>query len=88
MEKGDTHKGTLRREVLEEADVEIEVLSRIGLMHLKHTTPKPKDYPYSYPDFLWPIYAASFAGWRLDAKDINFLFKVEVHYVIFNCEIF
>ena len=68
VEKGETHEGILRREVLKEAGVEIEVLARIGLMHLKHTTPKPKDYPYSYPDFLWPIYAASFAGWRLDAK--------------------
>ena len=68
VEKGETHEETLRRELLEEAGAEIEVRGQIGLVHLKHTTPRPADYPYPYPDFLWPVYAASFVAWKTDAK--------------------
>ena len=68
VEEGETHEETLRRELLEEAGVEIDVLRRLGFVHLKHTTPKPRDHPYPYPDFIWPIYAASFTGWKPEAK--------------------
>ncbi len=68
VEEGETHEETLKRELLEEAGVEIEVGDQIGLVHLKHTTPKPKDYPYIYPDFLWPVYVATFTADRPDAK--------------------
>jgi len=44
------------------------VRDQIGLVHLKHATPRPTDYPYPYPDFLWPVYVASFVVWRTDAK--------------------
>ena len=37
-------------------------------VHLRHTTPKPKGYPYLYPDFLWPVYVGSVVGLRPDAK--------------------
>ena len=62
VEEGETHEETLRRELVEEAGVEIEVGTRIGLVHLRHTTPRPKDHPYPYPDFLWPVYVASFVS--------------------------
>ena len=68
MEEGETHEETLRRELLEEAGVEIEVRGQFGLVHLKHTAPRPRDYPYPYPDFLWPVYVASFVAWRTDAQ--------------------
>jgi 8-oxo-dGTP pyrophosphatase MutT (NUDIX family) len=68
VEEGEAHEEALRRELLEEAGVEIEVLGRVGFVHLRHTTPKPRDHPFLYPDFLWPVYAARFAGWRHDAR--------------------
>ena len=68
VEEGETFEETLRRELLEEAGVEIEVMGQVGLVHLKHTTPKPKDHPYPYPDFLWPVYVASVVGERPEAK--------------------
>ena len=68
VEEGETHEETLRRELLEEAGIEIRIGAQIGLVHLRHTTAKPKGYPYPYPDFLWPVYAASFVREQPDAK--------------------
>ena len=68
VEEGETHEETLHRELLEEAGVEIKMMDQIGLVHLRHTTPKPENYPYPYPDFLWPVYVASFVRPRPDAK--------------------
>ena len=68
VERGETFEETLRRELLEEAGVEIEVMGQIGFAHLKHMTPRPEVYPYPYPDFFWPIYVALFAGSRPEAK--------------------
>ena len=68
VEEAETFEETLRRELLEEAGVEIKVGLQVGLVHLRHTTPKPKGYPYLYPDFLWPVYVASFVRERPDAK--------------------
>ena len=68
VEEGETHEETLQRELLEEAGVEIRAGPQIGLVHLRHTTPKPKGYPHPYPDFLWPVYAASFVGLIPGAK--------------------
>ena len=68
VEEGENHEEALKREIFEEAGVEIEAGDQIGLVHLTHTTPKPKDYPYPYPDFLWPVYVASFRGLSPEAK--------------------
>ena len=53
---------------LEDAGEGLSVMAQIGLVHLRHTTPKPKGYPYLYPDFLWPVYVASVVGLRPGAK--------------------
>ena len=68
VEKGETFEETLRRELLEGTGLEIKVMDQIGLVHLRHTTPKPKDYPFIYPDFLWPIFVASVLADKPDAK--------------------
>ena len=68
VKQGETHEETLQRELLEEAGVEIKLMAQIGLVRLRHTTPKPKNYPYLYPDFLWPVYVASFVRQRPGAK--------------------
>ena len=68
VEDGETHVETLQRELLEEAGAEIRAIVQFGLIHLRHTTPKPKDHPYPYPDFLWPVYVASFVRSRPEAR--------------------
>jgi 8-oxo-dGTP pyrophosphatase MutT (NUDIX family) len=68
VEDGETHRETLQRELLEEAGAEIRAIVQFGLIHLKHTTPKPKGHPYPYPDFLWPVYLASFVKSRPEAR--------------------
>ncbi len=68
VEDGETHVETLQRELLEEAGAEIRVVVQFGLIHLKDTTPMPKGHPCPYPDFLWPIYVASFVTSRPEAR--------------------
>ena len=68
VEESETAEETLLRELLEEAGVDIEVKDQVGFMHLKHTTPKPKDHPHPYPDFFWPVFAASFVKFQPGAK--------------------
>lgn len=60
IEHGETQMETLRREIEEEAGIEIAEIERIGFIHLRHRTPKPPDYPYPYPDFFWPIFIARY----------------------------
>ena len=71
VEEGETFEETLRRELLEEAGVEINVKAQIGLVHLRHTTPKPKNHPFPYPDFLWPVYVASLVVQMPEAKVVD-----------------
>lgn len=66
VEEGETHGEALRREVFEEARVELAIMGRIGFMHLRHTSPKPEDYRYLYPVFIWQIWAASLVEFRPD----------------------
>ncbi len=66
VEEGETHDEALRREVFEEARVELAIMGRIGFMHLRHTSPKPEDYRYLYPVFIWQIWAASLVEFRPD----------------------
>ena len=71
VEEGETFEETLRRELLEEAGVEINVKAQIGLVHLRHTTAKPKNYTFPYPDFLWLVYVASVVGQMPEAKVVD-----------------
>ena len=49
---------TLRREVLEETGWTLKELNILGFMHFYHLGPRPAEYQYPYPDFIWPIYIA------------------------------
>jgi 8-oxo-dGTP pyrophosphatase MutT (NUDIX family) len=60
-EGDETPEQTVRREVLEETGVHIERPVLIGFMHLHHLTPKPADYEFLYPDFLWVVYQSEAA---------------------------
>ena len=60
VEAGESHLEALRRELVEEASVEITEVHQLGFMHLRHETPKPTDYPYLYPDLFWPIFRAEY----------------------------
>ncbi len=62
VEAGESHLDAIRRELVEEAGVEIRDVRSLGFMHLRHATPKPPDYPYLYPDFFWPIFIAEYDG--------------------------
>ena len=57
-EAGETLEAALRREVLEETGWTLGEIALLGTRHLHHLAPKPPDYPYPYPDFLWIIYMA------------------------------
>ncbi len=85
MEEGETFEETLQRELLEEAGLEVGVMDQIGLVHLRHTTPKPKNYPFIYPDFLWPVFVASVLADKPDAKvDDGYEIRAQVRQV-YNC---
>ena len=54
----ETLEETLHREVLEETGWTLKKVSPLGFMNFHHLAPKPADYAYPYPDFLWIIYSA------------------------------
>lgn len=54
----ETPEETLRREVLEETGWTLNRVSPLGFVHFHHLAPRPADYAYPYPDFLWMIYTA------------------------------
>lgn len=55
-EANESLEETLRREVLEESGWAIMHPRLLAVIHLHHTSPKPPDYPYPYPDFFQLIY--------------------------------
>lgn len=57
-EPDETLEETLRREIAEETGWRIAAPRPLGVVHLRHLLPKPPDYPYPYPDFLWAIFRA------------------------------
>ncbi|MEM8857917.1 MAG: NUDIX hydrolase [Chloroflexota bacterium] len=58
-EGNESFEETARREILEETGWLVNDLNLFGFAHLRHTTPKPNNYPYPYPDFIWLIYTAN-----------------------------
>jgi ADP-ribose pyrophosphatase YjhB (NUDIX family) len=54
----------LRREVGEETGWTLRDPRLVGFYWMHHTTPRPADYPYLYPDFLQPVYMAEAAQHR------------------------
>lgn len=66
VEAGESHLDALRRELMEEAGVKITGVLRLGFLYLHHQTPKPPNYPYLYPDFIWPVFVAEYDG---DSED-------------------
>ena len=57
-EAEETPEETLHREVLEETGWTLTHTCLLGFMHFHHLAPRPDDYAYPYPDFLWLLYAA------------------------------
>ena len=58
VEKGEVPLEALKREVLEETGWTLLKTEMLGFMHFHHLGPKPDNYEYPYPDFIWPIYIA------------------------------
>ena len=58
MEQGETLEKTLQRELLEETGWVLSNTSFLGFIHLHHLGPKPENFKYLYPDFIWSIYTA------------------------------
>ena len=58
LEEGEALIEALHREIREETRWSIAEPKPIGFIHFHHTTPKPPDYAYPYPDFMQQIYTA------------------------------
>lgn len=54
----------MNREVGEEAGWTIRDLKPFAFAHLRHTTPKPDNYSFLYPHFVWLIYTAQAVDFR------------------------
>jgi 8-oxo-dGTP pyrophosphatase MutT (NUDIX family) len=66
---GESLAETLAREVMEETGWALGDHWLLGWMHFHHLCPKPRGYPYPYPDFLQLIYAARVTEAHRKAQD-------------------
>jgi ADP-ribose pyrophosphatase YjhB (NUDIX family) len=57
-EPGETLGATLLREIREETGCSVEWAEPFALMHFRHLTEKPPNYPYPYPDFVQAVFIA------------------------------
>jgi 8-oxo-dGTP pyrophosphatase MutT (NUDIX family) len=67
VEEGESLTDTLEREVLEETGWTLSGMKPLGFMYFHHLSPKPPDYKYPYPDFLWPVYTAEAGEFKPEA---------------------
>lgn len=80
-ENGETPEETLRREVREESGWSLVSFSQLGFMHLHHLTPRPTNYHYPYPDFVWPVYLAE-AGEFTPGVTVPEQYAIEAHFLL------
>jgi 8-oxo-dGTP pyrophosphatase MutT (NUDIX family) len=85
-EKGESELETLHRELLEETGWTLKSTRLFAFMHMHHLGPKPPDYTYPYPDFIWPIYIVEADTHRAediqDGKtiiDVQYVSSAEFH---------
>jgi 8-oxo-dGTP pyrophosphatase MutT (NUDIX family) len=68
---GETLEETLRREVLEETGWQLATPQLLGIIWLRHLTPRPPDHPYPYPDFLQLVYCAQATHYLPECREIG-----------------
>lgn len=68
IEAGESYIETLVREVREECGLTPSNARFTGVLHFRHTTPKPPGFVYPYPDMLHLVYRATGRG-RLRSAD-------------------
>jgi len=83
IEKDEALLNTLHREIREETSWSIGSLRLLAVMHFRHLTPCPPDYPYPYPEFLQVIYAAEALEQQPDSK-LEGDYEQESHFVPFD----
>lgn len=71
-EPGETILETLQRELLEETGWTVRDTAVIATYHFEHLAPKPPAYPYPYPHFFWPIFAAQADQFYPEALEEDF----------------
>ncbi|MAE11006.1 MAG: hypothetical protein CL876_03675 [Dehalococcoidales bacterium] len=79
-EKNESPEETLRRELLEETGWSLKELSVREFMHFRHLGPKPTDYRYPYPGFIWLIYTAHADDYTPETIEFDeYVRRVEFH---------
>ncbi len=59
---GESLEETLRREIREEAGIEVRDPKPLGFLHYHHLGPEPQGYDNPYPDFLQAVYLVDACG--------------------------
>lgn len=78
-EQGETLLDTLRREILEESGYEVEGVTPLGVVHLRHLAPVPPEYRFLHPDFLWAIHRAAVSA--AEPRSVDDDYEVEAAFV-------